>query len=272
MHGSSPPVAEVACARIETLSLRDFRNFERLELTLPAPGIAIVGENGQGKTNLLEAMYYFSLLRSARGARDVDLVRFDAAGFFIDARLCAPDAHELSVGFERAGRRKKVRRDGVVADRLSDALGTLPAVMFSPTDVELVSGGPSARRRYLDIMLALTSRGYLHALQQYRGGLERRNAALRAAARQTRDMSASIEVWEGPLAEHGATLVRTRRSARRSRPSFAVSLVGPGASSSRPMRSRNRRCSSSTCTWPRTRRAHGSAAPSNSSCRPSAIR
>jgi DNA replication and repair protein RecF len=213
MHGSSPLVAEAARARIETLTLRDFRNFERLELALPAPGIAIVGENGQGKTNLLEAMYYFSLLRSARGARDVDLVRFDANGFFIDARLCTPDAHELSVGFERAGRRKKVRRDGVVAERLSDALGALPAVMFSPTDVELVAGGPSARRRYLDIMLALTSRGYLHALQQYRGALERRNAALRAAARQTRDATAaSIEVWERPLAEHGATLVRTRRA------------------------------------------------------------
>lgn len=237
MHGSSPPVAEVACARIETLSLRDFRNFERLELTLPAPGIAIVGENGQGKTNLLEAMYYFSLLRSARGARDVDLVRFDAAGFFIDARLCAPDAHELSVGFERAGRRKKVRRDGVVADRLSDALGTLPAVMFSPTDVELVSGGPSARRRYLDIMLALTSRGYLHALQQYRGGLERRNAALRAAARQTRDMSASIEVWEGPLAEHGATLVRTRRAwVARMRDRFAERCAAIGERAPMEMR------------------------------------
>lgn len=214
MPGSSPPVAEAAPprARIDTMSLRDFRNFERLELALPAAGLAIVGENGQGKTNLLEAMYYFSLLRSARGARDVDLVRFDASGFFIDARLCAPDARQVSVGFDRAQRRKKVRRDGVVVDRLSDALGTLPAVMFSPADVELVAGGPSARRRYLDIMLALTSRGYLHALQHYRAALERRNAALRAAGKQTRHATAGVDVWERPLAEHGATLVRTRRT------------------------------------------------------------
>lgn len=214
MHGSSPPFADAAPpdARIETLSLRDFRNFERLELELPAAGVAVVGENGQGKTNLLEAMYYFSLLRSSRGARDLDLVRFDATGFFIEARLCAPDAHQLSVGFERAGKRKRVRRDGAVVERLSDALGTLPAVMFSPADVELVAGGPSARRRFLDIMLALTSRGYLLALQQYRGALERRNAALRAAARQSRDSTATIAVWDQPLAEHGATLVRTRRA------------------------------------------------------------
>ena len=207
-----PAAAETPRAHIRTLSLRDYRNFERLELSVPAHGLAIVGENGQGKTNLLEAMYYFSLLRSARGSRDVDIVRFDAAGFFIEAGVCVPETQSLSIGFERAGRRKRVRRDGAVVDRLSDALGALPAVMFSPTDVELVAGAPSARRRYLDIMLALTSRGYLHALQQYRGALERRNAALRSAAKRMRDSTASIEVWEQPLAEHGATLIRTRRA------------------------------------------------------------
>ena len=212
MDGCSPSSEVTARAHIRTLALRDYRNFERLELEVPAEGLAIVGENGQGKTNLLEAMYYFSLLRSARGSRDVDVVRFDAGGFFIEAGVCVPEAHSLSVGFERAGRRKKVRRDGVVVDRLSDALGALPAVMFSPSDVELVAGAPGARRRYLDIMLALTSRGYLHALQHYRGALERRNAALRDAAKRTRDSTASIEVWEQPLAEHGATLIRTRRA------------------------------------------------------------
>lgn len=205
--GMAPPRAH-----IRSLSLRDYRNFERLRLELPPAGLAIVGENGQGKTNLLEAMYYFSLLRSARGARDVDVVRFDATGFFIEAEACVPEPQSLSIGFDRTGRRKKVRRNGAVVDRLSDALGALPAVMFSPSDVELVSGAPSARRRYLDIMLALTSRGYLHALQQYRGALERRNAALRTAAKQGREATASIEVWEQPLAEHGATLIRTRRA------------------------------------------------------------
>ena len=196
-------------ARIASLSLKNFRNFERLELELPPEGFVVVGENGQGKTNLLESTYNLSLLRSARGARDVDVVRFGADGFFIDARLCVPAAKELSIGFERAGRRKRVRKNGVVVDRLSDALGVLPAVMFSPADVDLVAGSPSARRRFLDIMLALTSRGYLHALQSYRGALERRNAALRDAAR--RGGAAAIEVWEPALAAHGAALIRSRR-------------------------------------------------------------
>lgn len=200
-------------ARIVSLSLRDFRNFERLEMEFPSDGLAVVGDNGQGKTNLLEAAYYLSLLRSVRGARDADVVRFDTDGFFIDAHVCAPDAHAISIGFERAGRRKRVRRDGAVVDRLSDALGTLPAVMFSPTDVELVSGAPSARRRFFDIMLALSSRGYLQALQRYRAALERRNAALRDAARTAAHAaSAAVDVWEPPLAEHGATLIRARRA------------------------------------------------------------
>jgi DNA replication and repair protein RecF len=199
-------------ARIVSLSLRDFRNFERLNLQFPPEGLVVVGDNGQGKTNLLEAAYYLSLLRSVRGARDVDVARFGSAGFFIDAAVATPDAHELSIGFERAGRRKRVRRDGVVVERLSDALGALPAVMFAPTDVEMVSGAPGTRRRYLDIMLALTSRGYLHALQLYRGALERRNAALRETARDATRTTAAVEVWEPPLAEHGAVLVRTRRA------------------------------------------------------------
>jgi DNA replication and repair protein RecF len=176
--------------------------------------MALVGENGQGKTNLLESAYYLSLLRSVRGAGDVDVARFDAPGFFIDATLCAPDAVRLQIGFERAGRRKRVRRDDVVVERLSDALGALPAVMFSPTDVDLVAGGPSERRRFLDIMLALSSRGYLHALQHYRAALDRRNAALRDAARHgaERRGATAFEVWEPQLAESGEMLLRARRA------------------------------------------------------------
>ena len=197
-------------ARVRSLSLRNFRNFERLDLDIPSEGFALIGDNGQGKTNLLESMYYLSLLRSVRGARDVDVVRFGADSFFLEAALDVPQRTTMAIGFERAGgaRRKRVRRDGAVVDRLSDALGTLPAVMFSPADVELVTGSPSARRQFLDIMLALTSRGYLGALQRYRGALERRNAVLRDASRG--GDASSLDVWEGPLAVHGATLTRAR--------------------------------------------------------------
>lgn len=189
------------------LSLRDFRNLARLDLAFPVAGVAIVGENGQGKSNLLEAIYYLHLLRSVRGARDADVVRFGAAGFHIAARAEGGASHELSAGFERQGRRKRVRLDGAEPQRLSDALGALPCVLFSPADVDLVAGSPSARRRYLDILLALSSRRYLAALQRYRHALAQRNAALREALRH-RDGGAEqrVAVWEAPLAEHGAVL------------------------------------------------------------------
>ena len=196
-----------AAARLSRLTVRDFRNLAHVELVPAADGLVLVGENGQGKTNLLEAIYYLQILRSARGARDQDLVRFGAAGFRISAEATVGRRHTITAAFERAGKRKKVTIDGLEPARLSDALGSLPSVMFSPRDVELVAGAPSERRRFLDVALALTSRRYLSALQQYRAALIRRNAALRDAARKGESGGiARASVWEPALAEHGAVL------------------------------------------------------------------
>jgi DNA replication and repair protein RecF len=203
-------VVAATAARLERLAVRDFRNLERAEVAPPADGVVLIGENGQGKTNLLEAIYYLQILRSARGARDQDLIRFGADAFHLHADVDTDAAHQIGIGFERAGKRKRVRIDGVIPERLSDALGSLPSVMFSPDDVELIAGAPNARRRFLDIMLALTTRGYLPALQRYRAALARRNAALRESARSGRTSTASIAVWEPALAEHGALIWSAR--------------------------------------------------------------
>jgi len=203
------PVADVPRATLRTLAVRDFRNLARLDLAVPPDGMVIVGENGHGKTNLLEAVHYLELFRSARGARDVDLVRFGAEAFHLAAEIETDRAHEVSAGFLRAGKRKRVRVDGGEIERLSDALGALPSVMLSPSDVDLVAGTPAMRRRFLDIVLAITSRPYLAALQRYRAALAHRNAALRDALRGTRDDRA-IAVWEEPLARYGAVLWRHR--------------------------------------------------------------
>jgi DNA replication and repair protein RecF len=215
---------------LRSLALRDYRNLARIDLAFPAAGVAIVGENGQGKSNLLEAVYYLHLLRSVRGARDVDVVRFGAAGFHVAARTEGGVHHELGVGFERQGRRKRVKLDGAEPPRLSDALGALPCVLFSPADVELVAGAPSARRRYLDILLALSSRPYLSALQRYRHALAQRNAALRDVARSGGGRAEQrVAVWEAPLAEHGAVLWRERVAwAERASPQFATTCAAIG--------------------------------------------
>ncbi len=195
-------------ALLSRLSIRGFRNIERADLAFPPEGVVVVGDNGQGKTNLLEAVYYFQLLRSMRGARDQDLIHFGANAFHIRAQVGLGGEHELSAAFERRGR-KKVVADGAEAKRLSSALGSLPSVVISPRDVELIIGAPSERRRFLDVVLALTSRRYLAALQKYRGSLARRNAALRIVGRGV-ETEESVAVWEPALAESGAVLLAAR--------------------------------------------------------------
>lgn len=198
-------------SRLVGLAVRDFRNLRRAELEFPADGVVVVGDNGQGKTNLLEAVYYFQLLRSLRGARDQDLIHFEGSAFHIAATVepvTTAASQHLVAAYDRRGR-KKVAVDGTEAPRLSAALGSLPSVVISPRDVELVTGAPSERRRFLDIVLALTSRRYLAALQTYRAALVRRNAALRMVARGAEDEE-SVAVWEPQLAETGAVLLAER--------------------------------------------------------------
>jgi DNA replication and repair protein RecF len=215
------------------LSIRDFRNLSRVEIEPPGEGFVLVGDNGEGKTNLLEAIQYLQILRSFRGALDRELVSFGKAGFHLAAELLDAPHHQVSAGFARAGRRKKAMLDGAEPARLSGALGSFPAVVFSPQDAALVSGAPSVRRRFLDVVLSLTSPTYLTALQRYRAALVRRNAALRdgaapqATARARRagtngaahsqarpgaSVAEQVAVWEPALAEYGAVLWRERRS------------------------------------------------------------
>ena len=204
---AQPEVAGGDTARVwlRQLAIREFRNLGRLDLSLPPEGMAVIGDNGQGKTNLLEAIYYLQLLRSMRGARDLDLTAFGAGGFHIAAHVVGAERGDVSVGFERQSRRKRILLDGSEPARMSEALGALPSVVVAPSDVQLVAGGPAERRRYLDVVLSLSSRRYLTALQRYRGALARRNAALRDIARTGRDHG-PVEVWEPALAENGAVL------------------------------------------------------------------
>ena len=219
--------------RVAQLTLTNFRNYQRASLALPADGVALLGDNGQGKTNLLEAIYYLELFRSARGARDKDLVRFGETGFHIAATLeeSPRGAFSVSAGYDSSSQKKRVMLDGVEVPRLSDAIGAAPAVLFSPADVALVRGAPAERRRFLDVMLALSDRRYLLALQQYRQALAQRNAALRALNGQARDAEAmdAVAAFEPALAAAGATmLVRRHDWAAEAAPVYAETLEAIG--------------------------------------------
>ena len=116
---------------LSSIAIRDFRNIERADLAIPPDGIALVGDNGQGKTNFLEAIAYLELLRSMRGVRDRDLTRFGATAFHIAAESRGTAVHRVGIGVERTGK-KRITLDGVETPRLTDALGALPSVCFSP--------------------------------------------------------------------------------------------------------------------------------------------
>ena len=213
------PMTEHSRVTVRHLVVRDFRNIAIAELPLPSDGIALVGENGQGKTNLLEAVSYLALFRSVRGVRDRDLLRHDTATFHLSATTTHAMASRVSIGVSRAGE-KRVSLDDVEAPRLADALGAVPSVCFSPADVSLVTGSPGERRRFLDIVLALSGRRYLTALRMYRAALARRNAALRQAAHSRSD--GAVAAWEPALAEHGALLLAERAAwVQRVAPEFA---------------------------------------------------
>lgn len=212
-HGlrAAPSPAAPANVWLEEIGIRDFRNIERLDTAIPPEGFVILGENGHGKTNFLEAIYYFHLLRSVRGSRDVDVIRFGAPGFHLSTSASVAGApRRIAVGFERSGKRKKLMLDGAETRRLTEGLGGLPSVLFSPRDLHLIAGSPAERRRFLDIALGLSSRRYLTALQGYRAALARRNIALREAGRDTR-ANDLVAVWEPALAKHGAHLWTARR-------------------------------------------------------------
>ncbi len=194
---------------LRKLELRHFRNLGIQELHFPPEGVAVVGDNAQGKTNLLEAIYYLESFRSFRGAGDVELAAFSEDVFHIRGSVDGSEPATVAAGFDRKTKSKKVTVDGNDAVRISAALGRLGAVVFSPSDAGLVSGGPGVRRRFLDIVLSLNQGGYLEALQEYRRTLAQRNAALRAGSGGPvpREWTSP---WEDGLVESGARLTHMR--------------------------------------------------------------
>lgn len=188
------------------LELRHFRNLGAQALRFPPEGVAVVGDNGQGKSNLLEAIYYLESFRSFRGAGDAEMTAFSEDVFHLRGSVVGSRPATVSVGFDRRRKRKKVTVDGNEAPRLWAALGRLGAVVFSPADAELVSGGPDGRRRFLDVLLSLNRAGYLEALQGYRKALAQRNAALKAGAVQE-----AVQAWDDLLVDRGARVTCMRR-------------------------------------------------------------
>lgn len=199
--------------KIESLKLRDFRNYEELTLN-PHPGVNILfGQNGSGKTNLLEAIHYCALGRSHRTNLDREVVRKGKEAAVMGVQLQKGGVRsDVAVRLTPGEPRKKtVFIDRKRASRLSDLMGRVQCVIFSPEDLMLVKEGPAIRRRFLDMMLSQLSTSYFIALQQYQKALDQRNAMLRAVKRGERMDAAMISAFEEAMAVPCETIIPMRR-------------------------------------------------------------
>lgn len=208
------------------LHLCQFRNYADQPVELTAPQTILVGDNAQGKSNLLEAIELLATLKSHRTSRDGDLVREGHDWGQIRAHIeRSTGPSELGLVLRRVGRRS-FSRNGEVLRRQLDGLGTLKAVEFSSLDLDLVRGGPERRRTWLDGLVVQLEPIYAHLLGQYQRVLKQRNALLRAAAKRLREggappPAAEWAIWDAQLVAIGTRLVR-----RRAR---AIALVAPMA-------------------------------------------
>lgn len=198
---------------LQRLWLTDYRSYAQAELELPAGLTAVVGANGAGKTNLLEAMAYLATMASFRGAPLDSLVRAGAQRAVVRAEVDAAGRAlliEAEIG-GRGGNRVQINRQRL--ERSRDLLGALRVSVFSPDDMELVKGGPSVRRRFLDEAVVADQ----PRLDQLRLDVERilrqRGALLRqAGGRLTAEVGFTLDVWDTKLAAAGEELAAVRRS------------------------------------------------------------
>ena len=199
--------------QITELRLKNFRNYEDLTLR-PDPGVNLFfGRNGSGKTNLLEAIHYAALGRSHRVSNDANVVRYGEEYAFSTVSVATSiGQREITVRFHPGETQKKeIQIDGKKIQKFSDMMGCLRCVIFSPEDLGLIREGPSVRRRYLDMMISQISRRYFIALQQYRTGLDQRNAILRNLRADPAAGRSLIGVFEEAMAEPAAEIIRERR-------------------------------------------------------------
>jgi DNA replication and repair protein RecF len=203
-------------------SLTNFRNYIRLSLDMPQHTIILQGANAQGKTNLLEGIYYLAIAKSPYATNDAQLVNWLAAQDDLPhARIEADLAHgntqtriEITLARPKkasTGYRKHVRINGL-PKRVTDLIGQVNIVLFVPQDITLLDGPPSERRRYLDVTLCQIDRPYYRALTRYNRVLERRNHLLRTLRERGGSLD-QLDFWDQELAEHGALIIARRQKA-----------------------------------------------------------
>jgi len=198
--------------QISELSLRNFRNHENLELDFPAGATTIVGRNGRGKTNIVEAVHYLATLGSHRVSQDAPLIRSGQNTATISATVEKHNRQarvELTINFPGAN---KVLLNTNPLTKTKDILGLVTTVIFSPEDLDLVKGEPSARRRFIDELSTLLAPKFSSTRSDFERILKQRNTLLKSLGRRapSTQARATLDAWDEQLIQSGSEIIFTR--------------------------------------------------------------
>ena len=194
---------------LHQLSILHYKNIEQADLTLSAKMNCFIGQNGEGKTNLLDAIYFLSLCKSSTGAADATCIQHDADFAVLQGHYEHDDGtpEEIYLGMKR-GVKKQLKRNKKPYKRLAEHIGLIPLVMVSPMDSQLISGGSEERRRFMDVVISQTDRRYLDALMSYNKALQQRNALLKME--EPAPDPDLLALWEEEMARYGQQVYEAR--------------------------------------------------------------
>ena len=194
---------------IRELKLDHFRNYDSLDLDFSAGTNLFYGDNAQGKTNILEAVYFCGTTRSHRTVKDSEMIRFGAQEAHLRMEM-KRTASQLRIDMHlRAGKAKGIAINGAAIRKAQELIGLGHFIFFSPEDLGIIKNGPSERRRFLDMELCQLDQIYVSSLAGYNKVLQQRNRLLRDLSARPQDM-ATLDVWDEQLVRYGSVLIRAR--------------------------------------------------------------
>jgi len=197
---------------LSRLTLTRFKNYEEAEFAFSEKINCLVGDNGAGKTNVLDAIYYLSFTKSYFNAVDAQNIRHNQDFFALHGQYNNQETTEDKVScIQQRNRKKQFRLNKKDYDRLSDHIGKIPLVMISPYDRDLINEGSDVRRKYIDGVISQFDKFYLTDLLEYNKALQQRNALLKQFAEQHFFDELSLVVWDEKLLKHGETLFQKRQ-------------------------------------------------------------
>ena len=185
---------------IEKIKLQNFRNYKELEVNLNKNINIIYGNNAQGKTNILESIFLCSFGKSFRTTKEKEMIKFDEEKSLVEIFYQKKD-RDGKIKIE-IGNKKQIILNGIKLKKLSELLGNLNIVIFTPDDINILKNGPAARRRFLDIMIGQLRPNYVYMLNMYLKTIEQRNNYLRQI-REENKPEEMLEIWDEKLAEYG---------------------------------------------------------------------